>query len=140
MRHFLKDVLEDDLYLPMIKYFKKLNYFIELEIPIYRNRIDLLAYNDNKLIAVELKLLNWKRALRQAAYYQLGADYSYIAMPFYEAIEVYKRGNLFNDEGVGLFAVLLNRDEVRELIKPKLSQKKVDYIARGIYSVIRKRQ
>lgn len=139
MKNFLKDVLEEDLYPPMIQYFKKMNYLIELEIPIHRNRIDLIAYNQNKLIAVELKLLNWKRALRQATYYQLGADVSYVAMPFYQAIEVYKRGNLFEAAGVGLFAVLLKKFEVRELIKPKPSDKKLDYIERGIYLAIRKR-
>ena len=139
MKHYLKDVREEDLYLPMIEYFKELNYSVELEIPIYRNRIDLLAYDDKNLIVVELKLMNWKRALRQATYYQLGTDLAYIAMPFYEAIEVYKRINLFEDEGVGLFAVLLNKSEVRELIKPKRSMKKIDYISRGIYFTIRKR-
>ena len=139
MKDFLKGVYENDLYPPMIKYFQTKNYSIELEIPIYRNRIDLVAYNYTHIVAVELKLKNWQRALRQATYYQFGADYSYIAMPFYEAIEVYKRKWLLESDGVGLYAVLLNKAEVRELVKPKPSQKKIEYMERGIYSAIRRR-
>ncbi|WP_455392991.1 hypothetical protein [[Eubacterium] cellulosolvens] len=139
MTDFLKNVCELDLYPPIIQYFKDRGYSIEFEIPIHRNRIDLIAYNSKQMIAVELKLRNWHRALRQAAYYQLGADLSYIAMPFYESIEVYKRKIQLEKEGVGLFGILLNKSEVRELVKPKISQKKIDYIERGIYTTIRRR-
>lgn len=132
-------LLELDLYPPMIEFFQNQNYSIELEMPIYRNRIDLIAFNFNHLIAVELKLKDWKRALRQAAYYQLGVDYSYIAMPFYQAIAIYRWKHLLVHEGVGLYGVLLDNSEVRELVKPKKSEKKVDYIERGIFSIVRRR-
>lgn len=139
MKDFLKNVYEYDLYPPVIKYFRKKSYTIELEIPIHRNRIDLVAYDDEKLIAVELKLRNWHRALRQAAYYQLGADLSYIGMPFHRAIELWKRPWPLEKEGVGLLAIHLKRKEVREFIKPKPSEKKLDYIERGIFTTIRRR-
>lgn len=139
MKDFLKNVYEYDLYPPIIHYFEDQNFSIELEIPIHRNRIDLIAYNNECLIAVELKLRNWHRALRQAAYYQLGSDLSYIAMPFYQAAELWKRPWALEKEGVGLLAILLKKSEVREFIKPKPSQKKLDYIQRGIFSTIRRR-
>ena len=140
MKDFLKGVLEVDLYKPIIQYFQNQNYSIELEVPIHRNRIDLIAFNNDHLIAVELKLKNWQRALRQATYYQLGADLSYIAMPFYQALIAYRSARQIEYKGVGLFGVLLDRSEVRELIKPKVSQKKIDYIERGIYLSIRRRR
>ena len=139
MTDFLKGVLELDLYPAVIQYYQHQNYFIELEIPIHRNRIDLVAYDSDQIIAVELKLKNWRRALRQAAYYQLGTDFSYIALPFYEAIGVCNRPWELAKEGVGLLAVLLDKSEVRELIKPRRSKKKLEYIERGIYLSIRKR-
>jgi hypothetical protein len=139
MKDFLKGVYENDLYPPMIEYFTKRDYSIELEIPIHRNRIDLIAYDQKRLIAVELKLRNWQRAVRQAAYYQFGSDLSYIAMPFYQAIEAHKRRYKLDQDGVGLFAVILATGEVRELIKAKQSEKKIDYMERGIYSTIRRR-
>jgi hypothetical protein len=135
-----KNILEDDLYPPMMDYFLKLGYSVELEIPIYKNRIDLFAYNDERTIAVELKLKNWRRALRQASYYQLGADFTYIAMPFYSAIEVFKRKQFLEKGGIGLFGVLLDKFEVRELLKPQLSKKKLEYIENGILSEIKKRR
>ena len=140
MKDFLAGVLENDLYPPLVKYFLKKDYSIEVEIPIHRNRIDLIAFNNNNhLIAVELKLKDWKRALRQATYYQLGVDVSYIAMPFYQALKVYRRTGQLEEKGVGLFGILLDRGEVRELIKPKDTQRKIDYIERGIYLHIRRR-
>lgn len=140
MKDFLKDVLEDDLYPPMVKYFLKQDYSIEVEVPIYRNRIDLVAFNNEHMIAVELKLKDWKRALRQAIYYQLGADLTYIAMPFYQALKVYRRTGQLESKGVGLYGVLLDRGEVRELIKPKMTNRKIDFIERGVYLAIRRRR
>ena len=72
MKDFLKNVYEYDLYPPIIQYFEDQNYSIELEIPIHRNRIDLIAFNNDHLIAVELKLKNWQRALRQATAFRSG--------------------------------------------------------------------
>ncbi len=134
-----KTILEDDLYPPMMDHFLKFGYSVELEIPIYKNRIDLFAYNDERTIAVELKLRDWRRALRQAAYYQLGADLSYIAMPFHYAIEVYGRKQFLEKEGIGLFAVLLDKFVVKELIKPTQSKKKLEFIEDGILINIKKR-
>jgi hypothetical protein len=139
MKNFLKGVYENDLYPPMAEYFTKHGYSIELEIPIHRNRIDMIAYDQERLIAVELKLKDWRRALRQAAYYQFGSDLSYIAMPFYQAIEAHKRRYQLDKEGIGLFAVILGTGEIRELIKAQQSEKKIEFMVRGIYSTIRKR-
>lgn len=125
-------LLEVDLVEPISQYFQDQDYSIELEVPVYRNRADMIAYTETELIAVELKLKNWKRALRQASYYQLGADYSYIAMPFNEAFEVHKRRNILKRERVGLLAVIMDSYEVRELIPPKPSVKKLDFIENKI--------
>ena len=93
--------LELDLYPALIEYFHNQNYLVELELPLHHNRIDMFAFNGERTVAIELKLKNWQRALRQATYYQLGADHSYIAMPFYQATELYKRKYHLEKEGVG---------------------------------------
>ncbi len=136
MTNASEQIYEVDLIKPLSDYFQSLGYSIELEVPIYRNRADMVAYNDNELIAAELKLKNWKRALRQAAYYQLGADVTYIAMPFSEAFEVYKKKKMLKRERVGLLAVIMDNHEVRELIKPEPSVKKLDYIEKHIRQII----
>jgi hypothetical protein len=135
-----KNTLEIDLYPALIDYYHDQNYLVELELPLHHNRIDMLAFNGDETVAIELKLKNWKRALRQATYYQLGADYSYIAMPFYSATELYKRKHHLEKEGVGLFAILIDKNEVRELVKPKISLRKVEYVENGLLSLILNRR
>jgi hypothetical protein len=129
-------ILEVDLVEPVRQHFLEKGYSITLEVPVYRNRADMVMYTESELIAVELKLSNWQRAVRQAGYYQLGADYTYIAMPFNEAFEVYKRRKLLNKHHVGLLAVIIDTNEVRELIEPKRSVKKLGYIENHIRQFI----
>jgi hypothetical protein len=132
-------LLEVDLFEPISQYFQDKGYSIDFEVPVYRNRADMMAYTETELIAVELKLKNWKRAIRQASYYQLGADYSYIAMPFNEAFEVHKKHKMLNRERVGLLAVIMDSYEVRELIHPKPSVKKLEFIESKIRKNISKK-
>jgi len=132
-------LLEVDLIIPISQYFQDKGYSIDLEIPVYRNRADMMAYTETELVAVELKLRNWKRALRQASYYQLGADYSYIAMPFNEAFEVHKKRKILKRERVGLLAVIMDSYEVRELVQPKPSAKKLEFIEGKIRKSISKK-
>jgi hypothetical protein len=129
-------LLEIDLVEPVSQYFSDSGYSIALEVPVYRNRADLVAYTETELIAVELKLKKWQRALRQAGYYQLGADYTYIAMPFNEAFEVHKQRKVLENERVGLLAVIMDGYEVRELVEPKHSMKKLGYIEKHIRQLI----
>ena len=53
--------------------------------------------------AVELKISNWQKALRQAAIYQLCADYCYVAMPKQNVHRL--ELECFRDAGVGVLGV-----------------------------------
>jgi hypothetical protein len=46
--------LEIDLYPLLIEYFQNKGYQIQLEVPIHHNRIDMLVFNDDQTIAIEL--------------------------------------------------------------------------------------
>ncbi|SRR6266487_228567 len=72
--------------------------------------------------AVELKLRNWQKAIRQAAIYQLCADYCYVAMPDVKA-GVLDLG-FFEAAGVGLLAVDLGSKQVKVLSAPRKSSVK----------------
>ncbi len=63
--------------------------------------------------AVELKLHDWQKAIRQAAIYQLCADYCFVAMPYDKAETLDLR--LFSAAGVGLLAVNLTSKDVKVL-------------------------
>jgi hypothetical protein len=66
-----------------------------------------------RMIAVELKLRDWRRAVTQSFRYRLFADASYIAMPTRYAERAVGHAS---DAGVGVLAV--DGTEVREILQP----------------------
>src|SRR3990172_12781445 len=80
--------------------------------------MEVLAVKD-VVVAVELKIHDWKQALKQAVMYQLAADYAFVAMPFETAFTAYRHRWRFEDDGVGLLAV--RGEEVRVLLEPEAS-------------------
>jgi len=77
----------------------------DAEIPFYESRIDLYGYSEDQhlTLAVELKLKNWQRALKQALLYQLCSDLTYIAMPLAATRNVDRE--LLAAQGIGLIGV-----------------------------------
>ncbi len=68
-------------------------------------RADLVGASESEVVAIELKLRDWREALRQATAYQVGADRSYVAMPLAAAARAHRHRYRFEAEGVGLLAV-----------------------------------
>jgi hypothetical protein len=95
--------------------------FQENELQFFDYNIDIYCYNrpQQKTVAIELKVYNWKRAIQQAQIYQLCSDYVYIAMPE-ETIQRIDRKQL-ETEGIGLLCVCLNGRCI-ETLKPQISQ------------------
>ena len=55
---------------------------IVLEVPYMSRCIDMIIVdNDYKLVSVEFKIKNWRKALEQAKDHMLGADKSYVCIP-----------------------------------------------------------
>lgn len=79
----------------------------------YRKSIDLM-FRDKKngfLIAIEVKLRDWKRAVRQAALNTSYCHYSYIAIPYNLAEKINKE--TFGQLGIGLIGV---KEDICEII------------------------
>jgi hypothetical protein len=56
--------------------------FAETEVAVLNRCIDLVYKNNSdELVTIEIKLKDWKQALRQATDHQLYADKSYICLP-----------------------------------------------------------
>lgn len=98
---------ELDLYPSIVKCFKdtlKLMY----EVPFKRKRIDI-AFCDKsckKVYAIEVKLNDWKKALKQAALNQIVCNYSYVALPESKINRMNQNDfEYFLMNGVGLFSV-----------------------------------
>lgn len=88
---------------PVEVLFPEEQYFVRTEVPFGLKRIDMVfkeKTNGRSLIAVELKVKDWKRAVWQAVQNRQVATYSYIALPegYASAVDTAILGSL----GLGL--------------------------------------
>jgi len=96
---------ERDLARPVAGHFAALGYRVFAEVGIAGRYADLVAYSSEELVAIELKLEDWKGALRQWMAYQLGTDRAFVAMPLARVQDVWRHRGAFEREGVGLLAI-----------------------------------
>jgi hypothetical protein len=98
---------ELDLYEPVIRAFPKLDCCFT-EVPFFGKHVDLVftQHSMRTIYAVEVKLNDWRSALRQASLNQLFACYSYAAFPARIADRLAKFGSqIFLEHGVGIISV-----------------------------------
>lgn len=97
---------EADLRPPVRAYLEARGYTVRDEVWINGRIADLYAYEDgDEPVAVELKLTNWKKALRQAVAYQLGAVHTYIALPVVHVAKILRQASALRSRNVGLLGV-----------------------------------
>ena len=106
-------------------------YRVEVEVPILGRRADLIGTSDTALVAIELKLRDWREALRQAVAYQLAADRVFVAMPLEGATTAYRERWRFQAERVGLLAVD-DRGNVRIPVPASPSPRLLPYLRERI--------
>lgn len=105
-------------------------FVVAVEVPFLNKMIDLLCYDPESgaCIAIELKVHDWKRGIRQALTYKLGADAAYLAMP----MEHVHRVNL--DElrkfDIGLLSV--SPEGIREHVRPNRSQRRLPTLTKRL--------
>jgi hypothetical protein len=111
-------VFECELYPPIVDYLKNNGYDYYEEIKFLTRYIDLLAHKKKKLVAIEVKVSNWQKALQQALACRLCAHESYIALSekFIHRVQL----DILKEYGIGLIAVKENSIEIIQ--KPKKSK------------------
>jgi len=131
-----RKIAERDMTAPLRRLFPAARFAMLTEVPFNGKSIDVLLLDrrTRRLIAVELKLDKWRKALRQAAAYQLCAHAAYVGLPenqldeiSYAAISDHGLGVIsFRRAGRGLSAQiicrpratgLMNRDYARQVRK-----------------------
>lgn len=138
---------EEDLREPVCAFFDVRGYTVRDEVWINGRIADLYAYReDGEPIAVELKLSDWKKALGQAEAYQLGALYTYIALPVIHAPTIMRRATALRSRNVGLLGIAPGagdgfqpaskqpdpqpgEPDVRELVEPGESERFLPFLA-----------
>ncbi len=118
-------------------YFENRGFRTLREVAVAGRRADVVAVSDDALLAVELKVSAWPRALRQAIAYQVWAPASYVALPFPRAMRAVRHRHRFEEESVGLLAVL--DGEVRTFVpaspSPRLFPALSDFVRRQLSPV-----
>lgn len=77
----------------------------EVEGLVGRPDILLKSKKDKKIITIELKLKNWKRALAQAYKYKSFSDVSYVCMDESNIASIIKHLDMFKKYNIGLLTI-----------------------------------
>ena len=100
-------------------YFQEMKFNTVREVPLFENRIDLVVHDRrfSKIIAVEVKVDKWFRALQQAVLYRICADRVYVALSevFVHRVDL----RLMEKYGVGLLSV---NGSLNEILPPDPSK------------------
>jgi len=116
--------LELELFKPVSDYFKNKGFIVKREIKIGYHRADIVAFKNNSVTAVELKLQNWKKAVIQAKNYQLGADYVYVAFPLMKSYNILRKAeHILKKNKIGLLVINEEDAKVKKIIEAKKSTK-----------------
>lgn len=116
---------EVDLIAPLVKSYIEKGYKAYAEVQLSTRWIDVLLLNErtSEVIAVELKLTEWKKAYRQAKVYQIAADYVYVGMPEEYVHRAVTNKSYFDDLGIGVLSINGVATEVIEAKKSEILSK-----------------
>lgn len=80
-------------------------------VPSLSRCIDVVVLSDERVIALEFKLRDWKRALTQAKDHLLAADKAYVCFPSHKSVSA-EMLTMFSEAGVGLLLFEVDRDDI----------------------------
>ncbi|MFQ5919249.1 MAG: hypothetical protein ACE5I4_04295 [Thermoplasmata archaeon] len=110
---------------------------VHAEVPLNGRIADLVGLGDG-LTAVELKLADWRRGLRQAICYQIACEESYLCFPFPRALRLLSKSHYLEREGIGLLGCLLDQNEVRVLFPASPSPRWLPFMGEGVRRRLRR--
>lgn len=129
---------EADLRPVVTRFLERQGMEVHAEVPLNGRIADLVGLGD-ELTAVELKLTDWRRGLRQAICYQVACEESYLCFPFPKALRLLSKSHYFQREGVGLLGCLLQRGEVRVLLAAAPSRRCLPFVGEGVRRRLQRR-
>jgi hypothetical protein len=115
--------LERELAAPVAGHFQAQGYTTVLEVYFNHRIADVIAVRGEEVVAVELKLRDFRGAHRQAIAYQVGCHRSYLGLPLPVALDCLRRhGHALATSGTGLLAINMPQGDVRELAPARLHE------------------
>ena len=115
---------EKEMLWPVEDFLKKQGYAVYHEVPLLSKKIDLIGVKSgfNDILAVELKVSKWKKALEQAITDRLCANRVYVAISSKYIHRVKKE--LFREWGIGILEVggkVIVHEEAKVNLGPQTS-------------------
>ena len=126
---------EKQLVQTVIPLFDK-EYKIFEEVKIFTRSIDVVLKKNDKLIAVEFKLNDYKKAFEQISDYQIVTDYSYLCIPKRKlSSHIFTR---LQENGIGLFMYNSDDNALEEIIKPNNNSLQIEYYKNYLLKKLKK--
>lgn len=114
----MNKIKEEYIEKKLTKFYKKeKKYVVKNQVWFSQKRIDIVIKDGDDIIAVEVKIYDWKNALRQANLNKIFCHKSYVAIWHTYAHRAEKQKEFFENNGIGLISI----DEdfsPREIIEP----------------------
>lgn len=110
------------------------NFEVYEEVGLFNRNIDMLLLSSGKVLSIEFKIKDWKKAIKQLDDYMLVSDYTYLCMPQRKISDELK--NILSEKGIGLLLYCQSKNTIEQIILPKLSNKKIDYYKEQIITKI----
>lgn len=108
------------------EYFRKKGLLTQEEVPFLLKVADILCFDEYtaECVAVEVKVRDWKKALKQALVYQMMADRAYIALSYKYIKNV--DCELLKEKKIGLISIEIN-GTVNIILEASLSSRRVPF-------------
>lgn len=126
--------LERELAPPVARHLQAAGYRTWLEVPFNGRIADVLGVKGDEVVAVELKLRDFREAHRQAVAYQVGCHRTWVGVPLPTALDCLRRHrHEFDTSGAGLLAIHVPDGSVRELLPARKHEGRfLDFLADGL--------
>ena len=112
----------------LARYFLSKNFKVKKQVPFTQKRIDIVLRDNSETWAVEVKICDWKGALRQAFLNKIAFDYSYVAIWHEYSHRAISNKTFFEDMGIGL--IVINKDYSADIeFSPAESKKTLNTLA-----------
>ncbi|MVB12313.1 hypothetical protein CAFE_30460 [Caprobacter fermentans] len=113
---------EEELRESFLKSFKEKNQQLICEVPVFSRSIDVVKYNNisHEVSAIEFKLSDWKRAIKQALRVGICFDYLEICIPKPKTDRAINTVvNSCTEQGIGLYFYNYENDFFEYVLRPK---------------------
>ena len=120
-RSVVVPALESELAEPVGRYLGAQGYDAFYEVYFNGRIADVIALKGDEVVAVELKLRDYRTAHRQAMAYQVGCHRSFVGVPLETALLALRKDrHAFEASGTGILAV--DAGQVREVLPARLHE------------------